>query len=451
MIPRRATPASRLLCGRTMRTCWPSCLVLLSFGCADTTVPITTGDACGQSEIELQVIVGEGPRDVLVIIEPELARSIEPRLRVLLAGLISGRADDDSGHRLRRDAELRVAMLSPADAADLVVQLADAEHEPAVRFNRYRYAPYGYEDDVAAFVERVLCPLHADRTCESSSGSDGEPYGLDGAYVEAFVITERDACGAGEQPVEGGVACDPELTKLVAAWRDYPTSPVLSVIAGAPADRLTLEAYQRASDWPADVLQDPRMHGARDADICDGAAERPVQAAPVLIEALAEPYTALASLCSSDLRGVLQMSDCGYADWALPVWLERIGRDSAGLATCEWHEVLPAEGLITHCAQLAAFGRAAEPIEIVDDREVCAIEQIAEADADTAYGWYMPSHHDSRSSWPTDPDIEPQPRCSVFRSVDAGMPALSWLTEAIAGSQLTLRCRLTTAAAASCD
>lgn len=60
---------------------------------------------------------------------------------------------------------------------------------------------------------------------------------------------------------------------------------------------------------------------------------------------------------------------------------EGVQRNDDGTYACDLDEVLPADGPITHCAQLAPFGRAAEPVSIEDGREVCRFEQVTDLPA----------------------------------------------------------------------
>jgi hypothetical protein len=415
---------------------------LLIVSCTDEALT-TTDDRCGYGERHLEYVPAITQQlDVLIVVDPALAVRIQARIASLLEALATSNIDDYPERDLYANHLLRVAVVSPAEAA----RFYRAPDRP-VPFVRHRYAPYGYSEDVASFVARALCLQSADAVACASAPEDAErPFAH--SFAIAYVISDRDACPADEPTNGSGPACDAALTELLTTLNDLPDparSWEVTLVAGVPAALGTLSAANEVLDGQAALdrlLADPSFRAAgADGDVCAGTAggiaARPT---PELVR-LANTRRIL-SVCAATYREATAMQGpCVVAD-GLPLLLEGIEQAQDGTYVCELRELLPADGAITRCEQLAAFGRDAMPIAIEDGREVCVVQQVTEARAEDAFGWYVPSRSETRTLWHGAPEAGPQCSDAVFRSTTALAVTATASTEWIAGSRLQLTCAL---------
>jgi hypothetical protein len=163
----------------------------------------------------------------------------------------------------------------------------------------------------------------------------------------------------------------------------------------------------------------------------------------VLLEQLADSDTPIGSVCAADLRPALgaieyccQHCSSEYVPFSSG---ERLTRHDDGTYACQLHEVLPAEGPVTRCEQLSAYGRESVPIAIEDGRQVCSLVQRREAEASEHYGWYVPTQRAWYSPWPSDPEVD-RPFCAELREVSPHWPALTPSTYYVPGSTIRYRC-----------
>jgi hypothetical protein len=392
-------------------------LILGLVGCAETDPLTTTEVPCGYGERVYEYVLPAVRRDVIIVVDSALRRTIEPQLRQLIAGLATGVVDDDPTHRLSHGSELRLAMLTPSQTTAAIGAQA-SEHIP---FLRYRYAPHGYSDDLDAFLERTRC-----LTSPFVPGcSDIAEYGdTPFEFAELFVVSSHDICRAGEVSTGSAVSCDEELTRMVFAWQrsDRANSWLPSLIVGVPDGIVNLEARSEPGGLIQHVLSDPRMHAVREANIC-GPHAITAQATPALIEALAIEDGGFASVCATDYRGVLATRSCT----SFSSHFDLFGLDTAkllqradGTYACTLYETLPATGPITTCSQLEAFGRRPFGWAQAGEREVCEVDQVLPIDQATDYGWFMPQTLSSELAWD---DVDPAPDCIDYRVARPGLPA----------------------------
>jgi len=185
-------------------------LPLLFMACAEE--PLTTIDArCGYGETTFEIATYLADRDVLVVIDREQARMAEPRLRGLVAALLTGALDGDPARVLRHDESLRLAIASPPEVADSV------RTGTQLPFLRYHWAPYGYADDAERFLDRVPC-LYGPAPTACADAAEGRP--LDVSLADVILIRdERSDPGAIE--LIAATAHDAHLATVAADAPDY--------------------------------------------------------------------------------------------------------------------------------------------------------------------------------------------------------------------------------------
>lgn len=133
---------------KRLQTSWA--LTALIVACTEE--PLTTIDArCGHGEATFELATYAADRDVIVVIDREQARAVEPRLRALVSALITGAVDDGGERVLRHDQSIRLSIATPAQLAD------NSSTGTPLPFLRYQNAPYGYADDLEAFLDRLPC------------------------------------------------------------------------------------------------------------------------------------------------------------------------------------------------------------------------------------------------------------------------------------------------------
>ena len=195
---------------------------------------------------------------------------------------------------------------------------------------------------------------------------------------------------------------------LLALRAGNPELLVFAPIVGVPADLIPTPAVDPDFVDVDAILADPRMQQVPDPSMpsrlmpsCDlpgrGLAFPPRRIAEVARDLYAVgPQVVLGSICQADLRGpiddfLLRL----IGEMVITCAPRAIPRVIDGGVDCLMSEVLPAEGLITHCAQLADRGRTLVSTRLDYDgvtREVCGIRQLptpSDASAPPAgEGWY---------------------------------------------------------------
>lgn len=341
--------------------------------------------------------------EVLIIASSEDAPRVRQRVVQLLRAYVSGDHDDEPGQDHWAPADLRVTVVTPERAAAFAQEARclarDSEDAGAadcaqttVPSVRYRWAPYGYADDVDAFVANVDCLLGAltdNCTPQPTAANAGRPRA--DAPFEAWLVATRDVCTAAADSGD----CDPALTSLLARWPRYTYddgSPLWwpRLIFGMPREVLWNAVPGSRSEFVRELVQDPRMQ-ARASDICRGSGELRALPGVGLLERFSEDGGGFISVCAADYRPLLDMETCAFsADWAaLGIDDLQHPRDDAGLYPCELEELLPSDGPLTQCSQLADHGRDPKPLRIYEAREVCRVQQVSEADGLSGVaGWY---------------------------------------------------------------
>lgn len=415
-------------------------LLVASAGCSEATPTSQLG--CGFGEMRVEYAAPAWRRDVLMVVEPELARALDRQLSGLVRAMVTGELDDVVGQDAWAVPHLRLGALGIDEARALWSALECAEGEgrcPSVfvepSFARYRWAPHGYEDDVEAFVDVAMCLARGEADCEGSpSLPDEQPFGSD--FLDVVLVTHDDLC----DPFDGRDDCHRELDRLVRGWGEVPRWWP-RVIAGVPPDLTTAEAWHDAADrrvYLGRIHDDPRMQASGE-DVCAGAGAITAVPAPELVRALAEAGDGLVSICNDDYRPLLEMRECfGAIDYgALGFEGDRLSRLEDGRYDCRMFEVLPAEGPVTRCAQLTDFGRS-ETLRVEDGREVCDVEQLSEEDAlaGRGAGFYLSSDALPLESWPSRGNRRPP--CTGYLG-GSSIPTLAG-TQPIAGSTVRVHC-----------
>lgn len=420
----------------------------LLLGCADE--PLTTQQGCSGGELFREIAFFDPPGELLLIVEPELAERLRPRLLALLRAFATGEVDDVPGKDVWAASTARVGAVSiqAAEGVALEQRCLEAGNDPShcfhspLPFVRYHGAPYGFADDPDAFAEQVLCLLGPGADgCASAPEPDEPPF--DSVPLQVWLITDQDSC----DPFGGEQGCDPQLNALVGTWRGnrmwgsgwwWPT-----LIAGFPADLTTVNAFHGVDDdrsrYLRQIASDPRMLAPRGADACEGRGELSAEPARELLRTFGDTGDGDMSICADDYRPVLEMTSCGGffdgATWDLDP--EQLARDADGRADCDFDEVLPAKGPIMHCAQLADFGRSAEPVAMDHGREVCRLDQLTPSDgaAGNGYGWYLADASDRESVQP-----EPLPTCFGIILGNGLTPVYAHGTARVPNSSVRFRC-----------
>jgi hypothetical protein len=361
---------------------------------------VTTALGCSHGELVSEGSIGDWPSDVLIVLDDDIASDVDARLRGLIRGLVTGEVDDDGVQDVWAAPLQRVALSNIADA-QLAAQAwrcatkgGSASSCPAhpLPFVRYRWAPYALEEDVDGFVERVMCLRTANApACSSTADPDEKPFFEH--MPQLLLITNRDLC----DPMDPVGTCNDALDQLVRAAVDMERpSPLFKLVAGLPRDAATFAAWEAADDaneFLGRLLRNPRVAQDPKTDVCEGEGGLRAKPSPRLLSALVNHAEGALSVCAGDYRPVLEMIDCGgfAADFGSVSFPDRIAKRADGSLDCTLQEVLPLEGPVTHCAQLAPFGRAAEPLRIEDGREVCLLAQTTEpaGGAHEGYGWYL--------------------------------------------------------------
>jgi len=427
---------------------WMAALLVAS--CADE-LAATTDGPCAHGERSFELYSSPTSYvDALIVVDRALGDRIEPRIASLIEALATSNVDDDPDRDVFRNHELRIAILTAAEANGVL-----RSPEQPVPFARYQYAPHGYGHDVADFVERVLCRRTRDAAACASSPLErieselieGEQPFASAGHTELYVISDRDACAAGELPGTSDRDCDADLHQLLATVRDDADRghySRLSIIAGVPLALGSLAGTQHIMDGngsPAHILDDPQFRdAASDSDVCAGATDVSARPAPELLRLGATGR--VLSVCAPSYREITAMNDCPVAD-RLPQLVDEFERRDDGTYACELRETLPASGLITRCQQLADFGRYAAALAVDGNREICVVQQVTEAEAEAGevFGWYVPTSSDYGYTW-RGGDAKPWCVDLDSRATTAHQPAFTANTEQIAGSQLHMTCTL---------
>lgn len=232
----------------------------------------------------------------------------------------------------------------------------------------------------------------------------------DDSILAVVVLTDEDDCsgyerlGLGDEQDE--TTCARRRDDLLPisryvdgllALRDDPSRVVFAAISGvdpdvpshldaAGLDGLVESQERRLAAMPADATTAPRTCESADSEDAFRFAHAPLRILQTAqgLSARGAQVT-VDSICEADYADAIhavarEIGDAlGYACLPRPM---HAGAD--GLVDCRVLEVLPADGPITRCEQIADRGRV--PFGSEDGREVCLVQQVTGPEAGA--GWY---------------------------------------------------------------
>jgi hypothetical protein len=352
--------------------------VALGLGACNDSVPITTAFCGGFGEAKAEFAsTPSGYAPTVFVVEPGLA----PRMSALIAAsvrqMITGDSDGDGRQDEWAYPKAQIAIVSTSDLFPLLSSLdctpAPGLPCPPTKLANalYQYAPYGYADDVDAFLDAVDClAANLDHAGDACTSQFIRRETEDLRYANVVIITDRDLCDATDP------ACkDEPMRKLVSGF------PRVDLVVAVPADLLDDASYEQLqpSDYYARILGDPRMAKGAGPLSCGDVSAEPARNFVSVFSHDDSSFGALLSLCSTTAKALVDRDEdmCGaYVDAVRLNIFSDTRIEADGRAACKVLETLPPTGRITHCAQLSDHGRSLDSIR-ADGRETCSWTQIS--------------------------------------------------------------------------
>ena len=289
----------------------------------------------------------------------------------------------------------------------------------------------GFEQQLDAVLKAVSLPTATDidgSTLTFQSGTTGHAGGANADFLRPdsllaiIMVTDEDDCSASDPDLfnmasgrysgalnlrcsqsgnQDAIRPTARYVNGLIQTRPDPDLLVFAAIVGVPVDLVPPPTV--ATDYAA-ILADPRMQEVPDPDgsppnailtpscVSDnGVAYPPRRIVSVARDLEAVGASAIVqSICQTSYAGALNAIINKIADVLGGACLPRpLTRAASGLVTCDVVEVLPVEGDITRCDQIADRGRTLRPGAFVDEagsHEVCVIGQVTGPDGEA--GWY---------------------------------------------------------------